>query len=193
MSLRRLLFALAAFMCAATVVVGTQADSAADTRPSYTVPAGSDVSFQVGPALETPLRAVMLWDATVQWNNTVAWNAEMQRQADERAAQAASAALRRASAQTMTHRSSVSTAASSGGSCGGWLDLVASLWPASQVGTACRVLLCESGGDPSARNPSGAIGLFQLLGHGGTTDPVQNATVAFHLWESNGWSPWVCR
>ncbi len=79
------------------------------------------------------------------------------------------------------------------GNCGGWESAVATLWPADEVGNACRRLMCESGGDPTARNPSGAIGLMQLLGHGGTTDPIQNLTVAFHLWETSGWSPWVCR
>ena len=75
----------------------------------------------------------------------------------------------------------------------GWEGLVASLWPADQVRTACRILMCESGGNPNAYNRSGATGLFQLLGHGGTFDPVQNAQVAYRLWLSSGWRPWVCR
>lgn len=72
------------------------------------------------------------------------------------------------------------------------------------AGQACRVLGCESGGDPQARNRSGATGLFQLLGHGDlfeahgwtladAVDGVRNIAVAHDLWLAEGWRPWVCR
>lgn len=71
---------------------------------------------------------------------------------------------------------------------------------------AVRIAECESGLNPYARNRSGALGLFQLLGHGDMfaahgwnvetdwSDPYKNAMVAFDL--SHGgtnWSAWVCR
>lgn len=73
--------------------------------------------------------------------------------------------------------------------CGDWLDLVASYdWP---VGTACRIMLCESSGDPNARNRSGATGLFQILS--GPTDPAENVALAYSMWSDRGWQPWVCK
>lgn len=139
-----------------------------------------------------PLESVELWHATVRWNAVLAFNAELARQkaAAERASEAAQARVPRSNPPRVTPPQSGTRQS---GACGGWHDLIASLWPASQVGTACRIMMCESGGNPNAYNKSGAIGLFQLLGHGGTTDPVQNATVAHRLWQSQGWSPWVCR
>lgn len=72
--------------------------------------------------------------------------------------------------------------------CGDWLDLISSYdWP---VGTACRIMLCESSGDPNARNRSGATGLFQILG--GPTDPAENVALAYSMWSDRGWQPWVC-
>ena len=70
---------------------------------------------------------------------------------------------------------------------------------------AVRVARCESGLDPYARNPSGAAGLFQLLGHGDLfaargwdvatdwSDPYKNTVVAHDLWVESGWRPWVCK
>lgn len=68
---------------------------------------------------------------------------------------------------------------------------------------AVRVARCESGLNPNAANPSGARGLFQLLGHQSLyeahgwssadwADPYVNTVVAHDLWRSSGWSPWVC-
>lgn len=70
---------------------------------------------------------------------------------------------------------------------------------------AIRIAQCESGLNPAARNRSGAVGLFQLLGHGDMfvahgwspddwADPYKNAIVAFDL-SSGGtsWGAWVCR
>lgn len=98
-------------------------------------------------------------------------------------------------------------ASAPGGGCGGWDGLVASLWPAEQVATACRILACESGGNPRAYNPSGASGLFQIMPlwaedfgrvtgqpyYDGRFDPYANATFARWLWGESGWQPWSCR
>lgn len=71
-------------------------------------------------------------------------------------------------------------------------------------GRAIRIARCESGLNPYARNRSGAVGLFQLLGHGDMfeahgwsasdwSDPWKNTVVAHDLYLSSGWRPWVCR
>lgn len=81
---------------------------------------------------------------------------------------------------------------SSGDGCGGWRDLVARHFPAAQVPTACRVLLCESGGNAAARNRrSSATGLFQILN--GSTDPDTNVAQAAAMARARGWQPWVCK
>lgn len=88
-------------------------------------------------------------------------------------------------ATTTTAPQRASRSRSSG--CAGWEDLVdAYSWPTD---TACRVLLCESRGDPDAANPSGAHGLFQVLG--GPFDAAANVSVAFSMWQTRGWQPWV--
>lgn len=88
--------------------------------------------------------------------------------------------------------------------CGGWADTVAAYF--NDPVNACRVLMCESGGDPSAQNRSGASGLFQLMPahawrfeeHGWTWadrfDGTKNIVVAAELRiASGGWGPWSCR
>lgn len=90
----------------------------------------------------------------------------------------------------------------SGAPTGDLWALVASYsWPAD---TAWRIMLCESGGNPRARNPhSSATGLFQALrstwgGYGGYREaadappPVQ-VEHAYRLWLMRGFGPWVCR
>jgi hypothetical protein len=76
-------------------------------------------------------------------------------------------------------------------------------WPEDQWGTACRILACESGGSPTADNPSSsASGIWQFLdstwnGYGGyarardAPSSVQH-DAALALWQRSGWSPWSC-
>ncbi len=97
-----------------------------------------------------------------------------------------------------------------GTSCGGWLDLVSAHFPAGQVQTACRVMLCESGGSPTAQNPvSSASGAWQFLSSTwrNARDMVPGAgqyAVAAHApmavqtavaaawWRATSWSQWEC-
>lgn len=87
-----------------------------------------------------------------------------------------------------------------------WRPLVAHFFRPDDVDRALRIIACESGGDPKARNPgSSATGLFQHLGRlwperaaragwGGypATDPVANVAVAAWLvYEGGGWSHWA--
>ncbi len=81
-------------------------------------------------------------------------------------------------------------AAATSDGCGGWRDLVATFWPPSEVGNACRRLMCESGGRSGARNGR-YIGLMQV--GGGSTDPAANLAQAFAMWSKRGWAPWTCR
>ncbi len=86
-----------------------------------------------------------------------------------------------------------------------WRPLVASFFEPTDVDRAIRVIRCESGGNPTAKNPrSTASGLFQHLasmwgdrsvaaGVAGSDvfDPVANVQVAAWLvYEGGGWSHW---
>ncbi len=83
-----------------------------------------------------------------------------------------------------------------------WRELVAAYFPADQVDRALQVMACESGGDPSAVNPSsGASGLMQVmpfwadalaLPHDALFDPATNLDVAAWIWGQGGWSHWSC-
>lgn len=81
----------------------------------------------------------------------------------------------------------------------GWLnDLLARV--GFHTPMAYAIAMAESGGNPTARNPSGATGLFQIMpatarGYGfdpsRLTDPTYNAQAAYRI--SNGgtdWSQW---
>jgi hypothetical protein len=71
-----------------------------------------------------------------------------------------------------------------------WRYLVAQYpWP---VETMLAIMRCESGGDPLARNRSGASGLFQLLpGPPGWQDPATNVRLAYTLkYVPSGLAPW---
>lgn len=91
--------------------------------------------------------------------------------------------------------------------CGEWRDLVASYFPADQINTACRVLMCESHGNPHAVSHTNDHGLWQLNApswrttfpsvvgvswEAGVYDPVLNTEFAAWLYHQSGWSPWVC-
>jgi hypothetical protein len=78
-----------------------------------------------------------------------------------------------------------------------------SLWigaggPASVAAHAASIAECESGGYVYAHNPSGASGLWQILGlpfAGNPFNPYTNARMAVSKFRSAGGSfaPWVCR
>lgn len=78
-----------------------------------------------------------------------------------------------------------------------WRGLVSQYdWP---VNTALCLMEYESGGNPSAYNPSGASGLMQVLAswadNFGYTpsdlfDPAINLEVAYQLYRTGGWSHW---
>ena len=91
------------------------------------------------------------------------------------------------------------------GNCGGWEGAITAHFPGEQVAKACRVMMCESGGNPRAQNSrSSASGLFQFLNSTwesatGTPAPASayspdvQVAAAAKLWRSSGWRPWVCR
>ena len=66
--------------------------------------------------------------------------------------------------------------------------------PKSQAHVAGAVGMAESMGDPNAFNPSGASGLWQILGQvvpGDIFNPRVNAENAIKKYnDANGWSPW---
>jgi hypothetical protein len=75
-----------------------------------------------------------------------------------------------------------------------WRPLVRWHWPAHLVERALWVMKLESGGSPTARNPSGAAGLFQLYpAPAGWANPDTNVWYAY--WKkyrpAGSFSPWV--
>lgn len=77
-----------------------------------------------------------------------------------------------------------------------WRTLVASVFPASAVDAALRVMACESGGNPWATGSAGERGLFQIhpLHFDSTYDPLGNVLAAYRI--SGGgasWAAWTCR
>lgn len=77
--------------------------------------------------------------------------------------------------------------------------LIRATWPDHAEDRAVRVARCESGLNPNAKNrTSSASGTFQLIAAHwrGRFDPFDaraNIAYAYRLWQSSGWSPWVCR
>src|SRR5690349_19773079 len=66
--------------------------------------------------------------------------------------------------------------------------------PASLAPVMAAIALAESSGDQQARNPSGAAGLWQILGlpfAGNPYDPLTNARMAVSKWHSQGLQAWV--
>lgn len=86
-------------------------------------------------------------------------------------------------------------------SAGGQYDAgqLARLWtgaggPANIAHLMAAIALAESGGNPTARNPSGASGLWQILGlpfPGNPFDPATNARMAVAKYMSQGLGAWV--
>ena len=89
-----------------------------------------------------------------------------------------------------------------------WRTLVATYFRPADVDRALRIMRCESGGNPNAKNPgSSASGLFQHLGKYWPTrsaaagfagasifDPTANvATAAWLRDQRGGFAHWVCR
>lgn len=73
--------------------------------------------------------------------------------------------------------------------------LIRSIWE-RDADWAISIAWRESRCIPTAYNPSGAEGLFQLLGHGDLMpcdwrDPVCNVTGAWRLYEGSGRAPWA--
>lgn len=69
--------------------------------------------------------------------------------------------------------------------------------PSGVEWSAATIAECESGGNAWARNPSGASGLWQILGvpfPGNPFDPFTNARMAVAKYRGAGYSfsPWVC-
>lgn len=94
-----------------------------------------------------------------------------------------------------------SSAAASQGTQGGDVEAyILSVFGADGP-TAVAVATCESGLDPSAYNPSGASGVFQIMPATALavgTDPALlfdwevNVDTAYRLYQEQGWAPWVC-
>lgn len=135
-------------------------------------------------------------DAEVAAYLAAVHQAEVERVAAEKAA--------REKARVASTRAAVASAPARVGPCGGWEGDIAARWPAEQVGTACRIMMCESGGNPTAANTrSSASGLWQALdstwsGWGGYAralhaPPSVQMDHGYALWQSRGWQPWVCR
>jgi hypothetical protein len=75
-----------------------------------------------------------------------------------------------------------------------WVSAGGPRWAASQ---AASIAECESHGNPQAHNPSGASGLWQILGQvvpGELFDPLVNAENAVAKFRASGdtFAQWVC-
>ena len=84
-----------------------------------------------------------------------------------------------------------------------WRDLVAAYFPADAVDRMLRIMACESGGSPSAKNSrSGASGLLQIMpfwaDHFGIArsdlfDADTNVRIARKVWDQQGFGAWACK
>src|SRR6185437_7308938 len=66
--------------------------------------------------------------------------------------------------------------------------------PRSMAPVMAAIALAEADGDSNAHNPSGASGLWQILGNpfpGNAFDPLTNARMAVSKWRSQGLQAWV--
>jgi hypothetical protein len=210
----------AGLVAAATValLIPSLVADAAPKPPKY---------VSTAPDLMTPSKMDQGWaTATAAWHaqeyqkhrmidlaNLVTISEEIERQeaaaaqARREAAARAAAKERQSSAAPRASTSSPSSSYGAGaapGPCAGWQDTIAAYFPADQVAKACRVMMCESGGNPHAENPgSSASGLFQFLDSTwesttGTPAPASayggatQVSAAAKLWSSSGWGPWSC-
>lgn len=76
-----------------------------------------------------------------------------------------------------------------------WTHLVEQYFP-NEIYKTCRVMACESGGNPGAvgpRQPNGTYpqGLMQILS--GPFDPEANMALAASMRAKRGWQPWACK
>lgn len=76
-----------------------------------------------------------------------------------------------------------------------WTHLVEKYFP-NEIYKTCRVMACESGGNPGAvgpRQPNGTYphGLMQILS--GPFDPEENVALAASMRARRGWQPWACK
>lgn len=78
-----------------------------------------------------------------------------------------------------------------------WRGLVSRHFPANAVDTMLCIMRFESGGNPTAVNPSsGAAGLFQVMPFwwaefgGDRFDPATNVRVANQIWQRQGYRAW---
>lgn len=95
---------------------------------------------------------------------------------------------------TSTSSSSTSsTSTTSTTSSGGWADELAAVgFPESAIPQMLYYISRESGGDPSALNPtSNACGLTQIWPYvPGCLDPMTNLRLAFQKYQASGFQPW---
>lgn len=131
-------------------------------------------------------------------SNVVAGLAYQERLAAQRAAAAAAAARAAAAAQAAP----VSYQAPPAGVYS--FAAIEQLWvsaggPAWAEWSAATIAECESGGNPRAYNPSGASGIWQILGQvadfgGSLFDPMVNAVNAVAKFNASGqtFAQWVC-
>jgi hypothetical protein len=97
---------------------------------------------------------------------------------------------------TSTASSTSSTSTSSGSltaTSSGWADELRAVgFPESAIPQMLYYINRESGGDPSALNPSSnACGLTQIYPYvAGCLDPMTNLRLAFQKYQASGFAPW---